>query len=92
MDDTTSDRSARPAPDYSEAPSRADELLDELMPDELDWRQLTLSYPKTALGVALVGGFLLGRNHGAGLLAALTGFAVGEVTRNLQGLVEDFTG
>ena len=78
-----------PADDPNEPRSRADELVDDLMPEGFEWRRLTTTYPRTALTVALAGGFLLGRTHGGGLLSALVGFAVGEVSRNLQGMVDD---
>ena len=72
-------------------PSRADEIVDQLMPEGFEWRRLTQSYPRTAMAIAFTGGLVLGRTHGGGLLAALTGFVVGEVSRNVQGFVEDLS-
>ena len=34
----------------------ADQLIDELMPEELDWRRVVTSYPVASLAVAAVGG------------------------------------
>ena len=70
--------------------TRADEIVDQLLPEGFEWRRLVCSYPKTAMAVSVVGGFVLGRAHGAGMLAGLTGFVLGEVSRNVQEFVEDF--
>ena len=70
--------------------TRADEIVGQLLPEGFEWRRLVCSYPKTAMAVSVVGGFVLGRAHGAGMLAGLTGFVLGEVSRNVQEFVEDF--
>ena len=70
--------------------SRADEIVDQLMPDGFEWRRLVCSYPRTAMLVAMAGGFVVGRAQGAGMLAGLSGFVLGEVSRNVQEFVEDF--
>ncbi|MEM8995349.1 MAG: hypothetical protein AAGF23_11215 [Acidobacteriota bacterium] len=74
------------------ASTRADQWVDDLMPDGFDWRHVVQTYPRASLAAAAVGGLVIGRAHGAGLLAGLSGFFVGEVTRNLQNIVEDLTG
>ena len=61
-------------------PSLADELLDEVMPEELDWERLVRSYPKTSLAVAARGGFLLARSRGPALLGAIGSLAASRVT------------
>jgi len=61
-------------------PSLADELLDEVMPEELDWERLVRSYPKTSLAVAALGGFLLARSRGPALLGAIGSLAASRVT------------
>lgn len=70
----------------------ADDFLDDLLPEELDWRRLVGTYPKTALGIACLGGFLLGRSHGKVLVLAAKGALVAELTRAAEdavgGLVE----
>lgn len=57
----------RRKPDYQSPggePSLADDLLDEILPEEVDWRQLVWNYPKGSLALALLGGYFLGRSHG----------------------------
>ena len=64
-----------------------DSVVDELLPGDFDWKRLVCAYPIPALSVALVGGFLIGREHGPKLVAALSSFAVDEVTRKAQALL-----
>lgn len=68
----------------------AETLVDDLMPDGIEWRRLVKTYPKTAMAAAVAGGIALGRTHGLGLLVSISGFVVGEMTRNVQGLMDDF--
>ena len=70
-------RSDLPAGTGGGAPSLADEILDEILPEEVDWRQLVWSYPKSTLALAALGGYLLGRSHGRRLLSAASEY-VGE--------------
>lgn len=84
--------------EYEERPRRsrslisdADQIVDELLPEDLDWRHLVTTYPRTSLAVSAVAGFFVGRRQGMSLLAALSGFVVGEVTRNVQEFVEDLS-
>lgn len=60
-------------------PTFADELLDELLPDALDWRHLTVKYPRAALAVAAACGFWLGRSRGTLLLAAVGSYLAAEL-------------
>jgi hypothetical protein len=69
--------------------SRADRIVDDLLPEDFDWREIVRDYPLPALAVAAVGGFLLGRRHGVELLRALQRFADREVTQNLRTLLGD---
>ncbi|TNF70883.1 MAG: hypothetical protein EP299_13135 [Acidobacteria bacterium] len=62
----------------------ADQLLDELLPEELDWQRLVRAYPIAALSVAAVGGFLLGRNRGRAIVVALSAFAADSLTENVN--------
>lgn len=71
------------------ADSFADEILDELIPETVDWRRLVRTYPVPALLVAATGGFLLGRARGAGMLGALTGIATQALTTNLVNLIDE---
>jgi hypothetical protein len=67
-----------------ERESILDELVDELVPEGLDWERLVVSYPIPALLLAAVGGFLLGRRHGPEILDAVSSFAAAEVSRNVS--------
>ena len=60
---------------------RLDDFLDELLPEDLDWKRLVSSYPKSAVAVAAVAGFAFGRSRGAALLAGLAAFAADGVGR-----------
>ena len=63
-------------------PSIAGRILDDLLPEELEWERLVRSYPLAALVVAGVAGYLLGVRSGGPILAA-----VGETaTRRVTGL------
>jgi len=59
-------------------------VVDELMPEGFDWEQLVRDYPIPALLLAGIGGFFLGRQRGPQILAALSGFAAAEVSRNVN--------
>lgn len=65
----------------------ADQLMDELMPDELDWRRVVTSYPVTSLTLAAVGGYLLGRSRGPAIVGALAVFASNTVSKNVNTLL-----
>ena len=69
--------------------SFADEIVDELVPGDLDWRRMVTTYPLTSLAVAAVGGYLLGRARGAAIVGALGGFASDAVSRNVNALIGD---
>ena len=62
----------------------ADQLLDELVPDDIDWRRLVVEYPIVSLAAAGVGGYFLGRVRGATIAAALAAFASETVSRNVN--------
>lgn len=68
------------------SPAKADEVVDELMPPELNWQHLVRRYPLAAVGLAAVGGFVLGRTRGSEILAAISGFAADSVTRQINEL------
>lgn len=65
----------------------ADQLLDELLPEELEWRRVVVDYPIASLTVAAVGGYVLGRASGSSIVAALGAFASATVVRNINSLV-----
>lgn len=62
-------------------------ILDELLPDELEWERLVRSYPVPALALAAVGGFVIGLRHGSEVLSAVSGFLSAEVSRNLSDIL-----
>jgi hypothetical protein len=70
-----------------ERESAVDELIDDLVPEGLDWERLVVTYPIPALLIAAVGGFLLGRRHGTEILGAVSSFAAAEVSRNVSHLI-----
>ncbi len=75
--------------DQEPTPSALDEVVDDLLPAELDWRRLVVTYPIPALTLAAVGGFWLGRQRGSELVAALSSFVTNEVTRNVRAVLGD---
>ena len=60
-----------------------EELLDEILPESLEWERLVRTYPVPALAVAAAGGFYLGLRHGAAILAAVSSYVAAEVSRNV---------
>ncbi len=69
--------------------SMVDQVVDDLLPEEIDWRGMVRDYPLPALAVAAVGGFLLGQRHGRELLSAFRSFVDREVSKNVQTLLGD---
>ena len=74
-------------PDDSDKLS-ADRVVDELMPDEFDWRGTVRRYPLASIAVAALGGYILGRMRGVVIVSALSSFAVDSV----EGQVNDVLG
>ena len=52
-----------------------DEVVDEVLPAELDWQRMVRRYPLAAVTIAAVGGYILGRNRGEEILRALSDYA-----------------
>lgn len=73
-----------PAGEDTGSASLADEILDEILPEEIDWRQLVRSYPKSILTLAAVGGFLLGRSRGPKLIHDVAQFLGDSVDEGLN--------
>jgi len=69
--------------------SLADDLIDDLLPPEVDWRRIVRRHPGPALLVAGLGGYLLGRSQGRKLLTALSALAVARVESEVLGRIED---
>lgn len=62
-------------------------ILDELLPEELDWERLVRTYPIPAIALAAVGGFIVGLRHGPMLLGAVSSYVAAEVSRNVGDLL-----
>jgi hypothetical protein len=74
--------------ELQERESIVEELIDEIVPEGVDWQRLVVRYPIPSLLVAAVGGFFLGRCHGPEIVGALSTFAAGEVSRNVGQLFD----
>lgn len=74
--------------ELQERESIVEELIDEIVPEGLDWQRLVVRYPIPSLLVAAVGGFYVGRKHGPEILKALSGIAAAEVSRHVSHLVD----
>lgn len=77
-------RESAAAADVRSAPDR---LVDELMPESVEWERLVRTYPIPALLLAAVGGFVLGRSRGTAVLEALSAFAGRKVARSVNELL-----
>lgn len=62
-------------------------ILDEILPESLEWDRLVRTYPIPALAVAVAGGFYLGLRHGTTILAAVSSYLAAEVSRNVGELI-----
>lgn len=67
----------------------AGEVVDAILPEELDWRDLVARYPVAALCIAALGGFVLGRSRGGEIVEALSNFTAEQVARNVNELLGD---
>lgn len=65
----------------------ADAIVDELLPEQVDWERLVRSYPLPALALAAAAGFYLAVSRGPVVVSAVTGWAAGEMTRRVNDLV-----
>ncbi len=68
--------------------SVVDAMLDELLPEEIEWERLVRTYPVPSLLIAAAGGFLLAYTRGPGIIAALSALAtaqVGDAVRDALG-------
>ena len=64
--------------------SFADEIIDELVPDEVDWRAVVTSYPKLSVSLVALAGFWLGRTRGRAIVAGVTGMAADAVNEGIN--------
>jgi hypothetical protein len=65
-------------------PHDAEEVVDELLGDAMDWQRLVRTYPTSALLLAAGGGLWLGLRHGPAVITAVTGFLASEATRRVN--------
>lgn len=71
----------------TQAGTSVEAIIDELLPEELEWERLVRTYPVPALALAAVGGFFIGLRHGPEILTAVSGFLAAEVSRNVSDLI-----
>jgi hypothetical protein len=72
---------------YMTDPSPADDVVDELMPSDFDWQDLVRRYPLAALGLAALGGYVLGRHRGEDILRSFSSFAADTVSEQVNDLL-----
>jgi hypothetical protein len=66
----------------------ADFLLDKVIPDEIDWRDLVRRHPMLSVGVAAALGFLIGRSKGAAIVAGASAAVSAGVMRQLSDVLD----
>jgi hypothetical protein len=66
----------------------ADFLLDKVIPDEIDWRDLVRRHPMLTIGVAAGLGFVIGRSRGAAIIAGASAAVTSVVMRQLSDVLE----
>jgi ElaB/YqjD/DUF883 family membrane-anchored ribosome-binding protein len=66
----------------------ADFLLDKVIPDEIDWRDLVRRHPMLSVGVAAGLGFLIGRSKGAAIVAGASAALTTAVMRQLSDVLD----
>src|SRR5512137_2776491 len=66
----------------------ADFLLDKVIPDEIDWRDLVRRHPMLSIGVAAGLGFLIGRSKGAAIVAGVSAAVTSGVMRQLSDVLD----
>jgi hypothetical protein len=66
----------------------ADFLLDKVIPDEIDWRDLVRRHPMLAVGVAAGFGFLIGRAKGTAIVAGASAAVSAAVMRQLSDVLD----
>ena len=71
------------------APSLADKVIDDLLPERLDWQRLVRNYPLPALAIAALGGYWLGRHRGKVVVTALSAFAATAVSEQVNEMLGD---
>jgi hypothetical protein len=72
---------------YSRETSPADDVVDELMPPELEWQDLVRRYPMAALTLAAIGGYVLGSHRGREIIESFANFAADTVSEQVNHLL-----
>jgi hypothetical protein len=72
--------------------SIVEEIIDEIVPEELDWERLVRTYPLPAVALVALGGFFLGFRHGPEILQAVSSFAAAEVSKNVSQILGEEIG
>ena len=67
---------------------RADSLVDELLPEELDWQRWVRCYPIAALSLAALGGYLLARSRGPEIVEAVSTRAADSFSESVHSLID----
>lgn len=71
------------------ASSFADEVLDELLPESVDWRHLVETYPRACVVAAAAAGFVLGRRYGSLVVAAVGSYLAAQVGETVSEMLGD---
>jgi hypothetical protein len=66
----------------------ADFLLDKVIPEEIDWRDLVRRHPLLSVSVAAFLGFLIGRSKGSAIIAGASAAVTSAVMRQLSGVLD----
>lgn len=74
------------SPERSRAADRptADRVIDEALPEGVEWERLVRGYPLPSLALAAAGGFWLAVRHGGAVLAAVGAFASRQAARGMR--------
>ncbi len=73
------------------APERSFEqkIVDDLLPEEMDWEEVVRSYPLCSLALVALGGFFIGRRSGRAIVSAFSESAVERVTSLVNEVLDD---
>lgn len=83
-------REPEPTSGRAESPfGGPDDVVDELVANDFDWRDLVRSYPIPAVLLALAGGYLLGRRRGLELIERLSEYAARQVEEGVNEFLGD---
>lgn len=62
----------------------AERLIDEVMPEDVEWERLVRTYPLPSLLLAAAAGCWLGLRHGSALVAAGSAYASRQAARGVR--------